>query len=92
MFIQAMTDQANTEAIEDGLKAAVRGYYDNYTDAVELDGTFVRALMTICSNTFEYDLDPDEIIFAAEEEIRATGRQVKTVDDPNADEDDDDQD
>lgn len=89
MILRAMVDERQTDDIEQGLKAAIAAYYDNYTDAVELDDKMWKAIHVICENTYEYDLDADEIMFAAESEYRSlTGRPVHTVDDPNADYDD----
>lgn len=72
IFFEMMEDQSDRELVADGLKAAVRRYYANYTDSEEIDGAFWRALDAVA----EYaDGDLNDLIAEVEAQITAdTGR------------------
>lgn len=72
-FLRSLADQGDRERIDDGLKAAVRQYYQDFTDAEYVDVPFWRALIAIS----EYGtMDVDEIIADVEQDLHSeTGRK-----------------
>lgn len=62
------------EAARTGVEALVRGYYDEYTDADELDPAFVRNLQSILEHAgYDWDEDGLQSIRRAEEYLNSMG-------------------
>lgn len=71
-FVDSLIREQTRTAVADGLKAYVRLYYDNNTDATELEPEALRAidnLLTFVSLTE----DTEEIVTEAESEINEEG-------------------
>lgn len=72
MLAHAFHQQHQEETIGDGVKAIVRGYYDNYTDAEALEPDAYRLLEQVLA-LVDIDLDLEELIREAETEINESG-------------------
>jgi hypothetical protein len=86
-FLNALVDQRRQETLADGLKALVILYYEEYTDATELEDSMRSALRKLETEfaPFAPSVDLEEIVSEAEAEVRRdTGRNVRTW---NADDD-----
>lgn len=64
-----------SEQISDGLRAVVRRYYEEYTDATDLDGTFLDAFVYIAD---ESGVCGEDLIRDVEDEFVQYGRPVHT--------------
>lgn len=73
LFFEMLEDQSDRELVTDGLKAAVRRYYADNTDAEEVDGAFWRALDAVSEYATVSDIN--DLIDEVQEQITAdTGR------------------
>jgi hypothetical protein len=87
---QALVEQRRQTEMHDGIKAFVDAYYEDYTDATDLDAAFLGTLRAIGRHLSMSGFDEEDVdnaIREAEAEIRDTGRQVRSL----ADEDDEDE-
>lgn len=78
---QALVEQRRQSDIADGIQAMVHLYYEDYTDATNLDA-FLHVLLALGRHF--HGLDEEDVlehIRTAEQEIRDSGRQVRSVED-----------
>lgn len=71
--LRALEEQRRQQEVEDGIRAIVRTYYQNYTDATTLEPTFTRALMDVAQHIDLYEDDLFEIVVGEERAINAAG-------------------
>lgn len=81
--LRAIADEREQETIDDGITAAVRQFYADYTDATSLDPSFRAALDKIG----EYGMrEVDDIVYDAELAVAGeTGRHFDSFDQPRED-------
>jgi hypothetical protein len=80
-FLNALVDQRRQETLADGLKALVILYYEEYTDATELEDSMQAALRKLETEfaPFAPSVDLEEIVAEAEADVRRdTARNVRT--------------
>jgi hypothetical protein len=63
---------AMASTLGNGLIAAIIAYYENYTDATELEPSFISAMDTLVEMA-GLGVDVYEVIFEAEQRINASG-------------------
>jgi metal-responsive CopG/Arc/MetJ family transcriptional regulator len=81
-FFDSLIDQRQREQFTEGLEAYVRLYYNEYTDAVEIDGTVWRALETLTqmSNFDVIEETVPELVSRVQKAITSeTGRHFKEI-------------
>ncbi len=69
-ILNSMTREAHRDTLADGLKAFVRLYYDEYTDATEVEPGALRALDAMLGYL---SIDLEGIVSEVEEEINDEG-------------------
>lgn len=67
----SIAEQAAQEALWDGIKAAVWLYYENYTDATDIDDGLLPALERLVEHTNQYAEDLHLTIAEAENDYNA---------------------
>lgn len=72
MLFYIQRRQSMASAISIGLRSAILAYYENYTDAEELEAEFITALEVILEET-SLGIDLYELIRDAESDINETG-------------------
>lgn len=73
MLAHALHVSEQEERLRAGVKGVVHGYYDNYTDATELEPGVVHTINEMLGWTDLSGLDTYELIKEAEVEINAGG-------------------
>lgn len=88
-LLDALLRQRDMEAVDDGIRAAVRGFYADYTEAEALDPAFAAALERVS----EYgDADSEDLVAEVERELHGrtgrffTGLNRDDIDDEESDE------
>lgn len=80
-FLQALADQRRDEDIVEGIQKLVEAYYDEYSDATEIEPsvlTKLRAIEDLCID-LHIDFDLEATVRTAEANVhRDTGRRVQT--------------
>ena len=79
-FLQSLVETHRRIALEDGIEAAIWQYYDDYTDATELDPEFIAALKVVTGDGAYISKPLEQIVDDAEQAVREDGREVFTVD------------
>lgn len=73
MALWAIERQRKVDALNEGLAAFVKLYYDNFTDATEVEADAIRALTNLADILDLADVDVQDIIRSAESDLNATG-------------------
>ena len=71
-FFEGLALERKRTAIGDGLEAAIYLYYENHTDAHELDPQFIRALEYLTDETIS-SIDVEDLVTETEAKINESG-------------------
>jgi hypothetical protein len=73
-FVDSLVREQNRTALTDGLKAFVRLYYDEFTDATEVEPEVLRTMVALLSAlSMGPNEDVEEIVSEIEQEINEGG-------------------
>lgn len=73
LLLWGLEVQRRDQHIHDGVKAVVKAYYDNNTDATELEPSMIHGLLTVVDHIYTDEFDLQEAVVEAEREINDGG-------------------